>query len=465
MQNKKVGIVIPIYNVEKYLDECIQSVLNQTYVYLSIILVNDGSNDNSLNIAKKYALKDERIIIIDKKNGGLSSARNTGIDFFAQRYNFQFEKENQGLLEFKIVGDNSLNIYSVYKKDTKINQNFKIPKVDYIIFLDSDDFWKLNCIEECVKRINNVDIVWFGHDSLIEIPSEKKNKNQMQFFDYNQEQIITSIDWLKQLNSEYKPLFWFAWQGMINFNFLMKIRLKFINGIIHEDNHFGILLFSMAKYIYIYPEILYIYRVRSGSIMTQNEKTKVASDSYLYSLFIKSEQNYELFKRYQMAFGSVLTCFHVAEFIEKNKTDCLNLIETKNIFMPILLDRAIAILFLEKNLLSLLAYFERLQPYFREFKLSKAEAFKYELSYRLGYLFLNNYRSFKGLLTLIPKIKKEIQNYHLEKQNFQNNIKHFPFIEFMSELDDNPSLKRVKNHYSYKVGKILTLVLKCFGVK
>ncbi|ENJ1330777.1 glycosyltransferase family 2 protein, partial [Campylobacter coli] len=80
MQNKKVGIVIPIYNVEKYLDECLRSVINQTYINLSIILVNDGSNDNSLSIARKYALQDERIIIINKKNGGLSSARNTGID-------------------------------------------------------------------------------------------------------------------------------------------------------------------------------------------------------------------------------------------------------------------------------------------------------------------------------------------------------------------------------------------------
>ncbi|EIM2292003.1 glycosyltransferase family 2 protein, partial [Campylobacter jejuni] len=85
MQDKKVGIVIPIYNVEKYLDECLQSVVNQTYANLSIVLVNDGSNDNSLSIAKKYALQDERIVIINKKNGGLSSARNTGIDFFANQ--------------------------------------------------------------------------------------------------------------------------------------------------------------------------------------------------------------------------------------------------------------------------------------------------------------------------------------------------------------------------------------------
>ncbi|ECZ8526528.1 glycosyltransferase family 2 protein, partial [Campylobacter coli] len=106
MQNKKVGIVIPIYNVEKYLDECLRSVINQTYINLSIILVNDGSNDNSLSIARKYALQDERIIIINKKNGGLSSARNTGIEFFSNQYKLQFEKEEQGLLKFQVIGEN-----------------------------------------------------------------------------------------------------------------------------------------------------------------------------------------------------------------------------------------------------------------------------------------------------------------------------------------------------------------------
>ncbi|EAI6406191.1 glycosyltransferase family 2 protein, partial [Campylobacter jejuni] len=78
---KKIGVVIPIYNVEKYLRECLDSVINQTYTNLEIILVNDGSTDeHSLNIAKEYTLKDKRITLFDKKNGGLSSARNIGIE-------------------------------------------------------------------------------------------------------------------------------------------------------------------------------------------------------------------------------------------------------------------------------------------------------------------------------------------------------------------------------------------------
>ena len=68
------------YNVEYYLNECINSILNQTYNNLEIILVDDGSTDNSGNIAEHYASKDQRIKLIHKQNGGLSDARNTGID-------------------------------------------------------------------------------------------------------------------------------------------------------------------------------------------------------------------------------------------------------------------------------------------------------------------------------------------------------------------------------------------------
>ena len=82
----KVAIIIPIYNVEKYLEECLESVINQSYKNLEIILVNDGSTDeNSFKIAKEYALKDNRITLFDKENGGQSSARNVGIEYLTWR--------------------------------------------------------------------------------------------------------------------------------------------------------------------------------------------------------------------------------------------------------------------------------------------------------------------------------------------------------------------------------------------
>ena len=81
-QNPKVGIIIPIYNVEKYLRECLDSVLNQSYENLEIVLVDDKSTDGSLEIAREYASRDERIALIALgENSGNSVARNVGIEY------------------------------------------------------------------------------------------------------------------------------------------------------------------------------------------------------------------------------------------------------------------------------------------------------------------------------------------------------------------------------------------------
>ncbi|MDO4161644.1 MAG: glycosyltransferase [Pseudomonadota bacterium] len=76
---KKISIIIPIYNVEKYLPKCLDSVINQTWKNIEIICVNDGSPDNSSAILESYAAKDPRIKIINRPNGGISAARNTGL--------------------------------------------------------------------------------------------------------------------------------------------------------------------------------------------------------------------------------------------------------------------------------------------------------------------------------------------------------------------------------------------------
>ena len=101
-----ISVIIPIYNVEKYLTKCIESVINQTYKNLEIILVNDGSTDNSKEIIDKYSSIDSRIKVINKKNGGLSDARNVGIE---------------------------------------------LAKGEYITFLDSDDWIELNMYEKLYK--------------------------------------------------------------------------------------------------------------------------------------------------------------------------------------------------------------------------------------------------------------------------------------------------------------------------
>lgn len=116
----KVSIIIPVYNTEKYLRECLDSVINQSLPDIEIICINDGSSDNSLNILKEYADKDTRIIIIDKENAGVSAARNDAID--------------------------------------KANS-------EYIMFLDSDDYLSPNACEIAYDSVcaDNYDVGIFGH--------------------------------------------------------------------------------------------------------------------------------------------------------------------------------------------------------------------------------------------------------------------------------------------------------------
>lgn len=84
--NELLSVIIPVYNTEKYLDKCIYSVVNQTYNNLEIILIDDGSTDNSLNKCNEWKQKDERIVVIHKENGGLSSVRNEGLEIAKGKY-------------------------------------------------------------------------------------------------------------------------------------------------------------------------------------------------------------------------------------------------------------------------------------------------------------------------------------------------------------------------------------------
>ena len=113
---KKVTVIIPVYNSEKYIGKCIKSIIDQTYKNLDILVINDGSKDNSLSVIKSFT--DKRIRVIDKKNEGVSKTRNLGI-----------------------------------KKSTG----------DYIMFVDNDDYLDKECIEEFVKSIKNNDIAIGGY--------------------------------------------------------------------------------------------------------------------------------------------------------------------------------------------------------------------------------------------------------------------------------------------------------------
>lgn len=118
--DKTVSIIVPIYNVEKYLKKCVSSLIHQTYSQLEIILVNDGSPDNSPILCDEFAKEDKRVKVIHKENGGLSDARNAGLE---------------------------------------------LASGDYTLFLDSDDYLELDAIEKLIHTIESTksDVVIFGY--------------------------------------------------------------------------------------------------------------------------------------------------------------------------------------------------------------------------------------------------------------------------------------------------------------
>lgn len=130
----RISVIVPVYNVEEYLERCLTSIVNQTYKDLEIICINDGSTDNSLEILKAFAQKDVRIIIIDQPNQGLSSARNIGIS--------------------RATGE-------------------------YISFIDSDDYIDENTYTTITNQLSNdIDMVSFGTTIFGEAFTEKRRGDE-----------------------------------------------------------------------------------------------------------------------------------------------------------------------------------------------------------------------------------------------------------------------------------------------
>lgn len=145
-----ISVVVPVYNVERYLDECIKSIINQTYRNLEIILVDDGSTDGSGEICDEYVRRDNRIIAFHKENGGLSSARNYGI------------KKSTGKYVSFIDSDDYISIYMLeYLHEAIINSNSKIACCDFkkvfdnqtINNLKADNKYEILDFDNCMKML------------------------------------------------------------------------------------------------------------------------------------------------------------------------------------------------------------------------------------------------------------------------------------------------------------------------
>lgn len=227
----KVSVVIPVFNVEQYLQECLNSVLNQTLREIEIICVNDGSYDNSLQILEQYAEKDERISVISQRNRGQSAARNAGLQYAHGKY---------------------------------------------IYFLDSDDYILPDALEKLytVAQENDLEVLYFGADSFFESVNLKKNHSS--YVDYYHRDRKLSYKFMSgeilfhrlvdaHLFRCSVPL------QLISFDLLQRTKLQFKEGIIHEDELFSPILLLKARRAGCIADIFYMRRVRGDSTMTGTE--------------------------------------------------------------------------------------------------------------------------------------------------------------------------------------------------
>ncbi|MDR1654049.1 MAG: glycosyltransferase [Prevotellaceae bacterium] len=215
----KFSIVIPVYNVEQYLSECLQSVANQTFSDFEAICVNDGSTDSSLEIVRRFAAHNSQFSVITQKNSGLSAARNAGI---------------------------------------------RSAKGDYIVLLDSDDYIAENTLEILDKHIDNQDFIFFNgrrfyEDGTVDIPDKpvyEENINGWKY--YNKYALVPrKFHFVCTVLRIYKR------------EFLLQNNIFFKKGIFHEDNLFTPICCYYAENVKVIPDVLYFYRIRQGSI-TQN---------------------------------------------------------------------------------------------------------------------------------------------------------------------------------------------------
>lgn len=243
MKSDKISIVIPVYNVEKYLDRALKTVVNQTYRNIEIVIINDGSTDKSEDIILKYKENDERIIYIKQKNTGLSEARNAALK--------------------KITGE-------------------------YVFFFDSDDFLELNIIEVLHNVIEkeNADMAISGYYVYNE---ENKVRHEINHINKETEIIDTKkVDFMKEqyINHKYEN---HVWDKLYKTSIIKENNLNFKSQMI-EDILFNMEIYPYLKKIVYIKQPLYNYCIRNTSITGKYNEN-------LFDMYIKL---FELLERYSV---------------------------------------------------------------------------------------------------------------------------------------------------------------------
>lgn len=238
IKEELVSVIVPVYNVEKYLSQCLDSIIHQTYKNLEIILVNDGSTDGSGKICDDYAAKDGRIKVIHQENGGLSDARNKGLDLMTGQF---------------------------------------------VTFVDSDDYLENNCIHTlytyactCKTDISIGKFIEFEENtSQFLFHNHLNNGNKIEF--------LTGDQCLERHHKYFLSIFVTAWAKLYRTSLFNDSnpckKIRYPLGVLHEDQYTTHKLFFKSNKIVFVNDYLYVYRVRENSITNTQLSDKRIMDN------------------------------------------------------------------------------------------------------------------------------------------------------------------------------------------
>ena len=336
----QVSIIVPIYNVASYLKECLQSIVTQSYENLDIILIDDGSDDESLKIALNFAENDERIFVISKPNGGQATARNFGLEFIkgsALRTFFDDEFKSKKSPKIQSLSQThsfeksykSIDTQELRAHFTQIKHNFiksdlerindfitqELPQNALIHFVDSDDYITQDCVAKCVQALLEKDLDIIVHN-IKHFYEENKSFKQGEFLQNLRQNTYESG--LKLLKENRLYSFYFSVQGLFKANILNRYALRFTEGIYHEDHDFGTLLVCLAGKISYTNEPLYIYRQRANSTMSGQKNSSMPAKLPSFLEPLRADfKDYKALRAYFKSFCFVLVGFNIWEFFRQ----------------------------------------------------------------------------------------------------------------------------------------------------
>lgn len=274
MNRIKFSVIVPVYNVELYLEECLESILRQSYTNFEVICVEDMSTDGSLNILQRFALKDPRVQVIqNESNRGLSYSRNRGME---------------------------------------------VVKGDYIVFVDSDDWIKDNMLEILEKELSQeeVDILYYNMQIVNEGTwAKEKGEQHVEYRNYegvfSGQELFVSFYKNEKLKIE-------VWRQAYKAEFIKEHQLTFYDGIFQEDNLFSILAAMKAERVKNINDELYIYRRRNGSTMSQMTAKRMQSFFVVYVELLNYWKNHKFSEEVNWMFEDYLGKLY--RYIQKMKS-------------------------------------------------------------------------------------------------------------------------------------------------